>query len=173
MKISLSLILVHFLILSSLKAQESDERDFTGQPGTALFMEILGKGYYSANADFRITDHQRFSIGITSLDYDVVNESAPDETEPDNYPSPGVMYYYLAGHNRSRLELGAGISTSPLLNKTYHSEFHSDHPLSLHGVIGYRYQKKNGLLFRAGFTPFFRPRVWILPLAGLSLGYSW
>ena len=40
-------------------------------------------------------------------------------------------------------------------------------------VIGYRHQKKDGFLFRAGFTPFYRVNGVFFPLIGLSFGYSW
>jgi len=52
-------------------------------------------------------------------------------------------------------------------------ELYQDYWISIHGVIGYRYQKKDGIILRAGFTPFYRPYVGFLPLIGLSIGYSW
>jgi len=157
-----------------LSAQEEFKNQVNNPAGIAVFGELLGKGYYSMNVDFRLHQHHRISFGLTSLEYDTKRENPLDEESSNHtWLSPGIMYYYLPGTNRSSFELGAGISTSPFLNEDYNDEEWTDHPLSLHGVIGYRYQKKNGLLFRAGFTPFYRPRVWFLPLIGLSLGYSW
>jgi len=48
----------------------------------------------------------------------------------------------------------------------------------VHGVFGYRYQQKNGLLFRIGFTPLmFIPfkssgSFMTSPWVGISFGYS-
>lgn len=140
----------------------------TETPGFALYPELLGKGFFSFNADFPINFNNRFSVGLTWLDYDFMDY--------ENYhvgrngaPTAGLMYYYLKGKKKSFLELGAGFSLYHRLDLDYDS----DSPVSLHGVIGYRYQKKNGLLIRAGFTPFYRPGVWFLPLVGGSFGYSW
>jgi hypothetical protein len=50
--------------------------------------------------------------------------------------------------------------------------------MMVHGVIGYRVQKKKGLIFRVGFTPLFgipftdSGRFAFVPLAGISLGHS-
>jgi len=138
-------------------------------PGISVFFELAGKGYFSVNVGFKIKEKHRLSFGLTYLDYDTKDESAPDSVKYNTWMSPGIMYYYLFGTGPSYLELGAGLSISPRLNV----DFYSDHPLSLHGVIGYRYQKKNGFFFRAGFTPFYRVNVWFLPLLGVSFGYSW
>ena len=168
----------HFLFLlilfsiSSGAAYAQEEID-TDPPRMALYVELVGKGFLSVNVDFRIKDKHRFSIGATSLDYEVVSKNYADEIEPHNWISPGVMYYFLPGEGAHRFELGAGFSCSPFLNRQYDSDFHSDSPISLHGVIGYRYQSKKKFFFRTGFTPFYRPKVWFLPLGGVSLGYSW
>ena len=140
----------------------------TPKPGIALFVEGIGKGYFSLNADFPLAFHHRVSVGFTQMDYD---------TEPyENYlPGPlgattaGLMYYYLYGKRKSFLELGAGFS----LFHRWDLDYLKDSPPTWHGVIGYRYHKKNGMLFRAGFTPFKRVNSWFLPLFGVSLGYSW
>lgn len=151
--------------VESYKLQISTEN----KPGIAGFIELGGKGYYSANIDFRIKNNHRLSIGITELDYAYYNKSTGHSTD-GSFLSPGIMYYYIAGRGPSYFELGAGMSTSYRFDLDYSPE---DHILSFHGVIGYRYQKKDGFLFRTGFTPFYRPNSWFLPLFGISLGYSW
>jgi hypothetical protein len=158
-------------ISGSLYAQEKD----TEAPGIAVFAELVGKGFASVNVDFRLNDKHRFSVGATSLDYEVVSDDHSDGYKTHNWISPGVMYYFLPGKGAHRIELGAGISVSPFLNRTYDSDIdsHTDSPISLHGVFGYRYQSKKKFFLRAGFTPFYRPKVWFLPLPGISLGYSW
>ena len=45
-------------------------------------------------------------------------------------------------------------------------------PLIYHGIIGYRYQKSKGLLFRAGLAPITDLESYVVPLIGLSIGYS-
>lgn len=140
------------------------EKSGYSNPGTALYFELIGKGFFSPNIDFRIKDNQRFSIGITLLEYGI----GEDDDVTKYYLSPGIMYYFLTGVGPSHFEVGAGVSTSSQWNEHY-----SESRFSLHGVIGYRYQKKDGLLFRAGFTPFYRVNGVFFPLIGLSFGYSW
>jgi hypothetical protein len=128
--------------------------DLVWKPCISPFIEFGGKGFLSVNVDFRKWESHAISVGflIEGL-------------------TPNIMYYYLAG-KRHRFEIGGGLSTG----------FSSDFRLamiSMHGVIGYRYQKKKGLFFRAGFTPFYviflnnndRSNLFY-PWVGLSLGYS-
>jgi hypothetical protein len=66
--------------------------------------------------------------------------------------------------------MGGGLSTNFMDGSIYN--------LFVHGVIGYRYQKKKGLFFRTGFTPMFvipltdEGKYALVPLVGISLGYS-
>jgi hypothetical protein len=81
------------------------------------------------------------------------------------------MYYHLSG-KRHRFEVGGGFSAGFSTNFSLAG-------ILIHGVIGYRYQKKKGLFFRVGVTPFYaiffddpdRSNKFY-PFAGLSLGYS-
>ena len=117
------------------------------------FFELGGKGWLSLNVDFRIKEAYAISIGVAGIE-----EGA----------APNVMGYYFGG-KRHRLEMGGGLSINfgdgDILN------------MFVHGVIGYRYQKKKGLLFRAGFTPMFvipftdEGNYAVIPWAGISLGY--
>lgn len=118
-------------------------------------MELLGKGFYSVNVDFRKTPAKAFSIGL-------------QYAEDGFWPS--LMYYHFSGQ-RFRFETGGGLSG--ILNKD-----DGIAGMGIHGVVGYRYQKKKGLLFRAGFTPFVgipftdTGRFVIVPFVGVSIGYS-
>jgi hypothetical protein len=136
------------------------------KPGTAIFIELGGKGFYSANVEFRIKGKHRISTGLTSLDYEIVDK----EYNLWLWLSPNVMYYYLFGKRNSFFEIGAGMSIYPRWDIEI---VYPDSPLTVHGVIGYRYQKKNGFLFRTGFTPLYRIHDEFFPIIGLSLGYSW
>jgi len=128
--------------------------DEVWKPLISPFVEFLGKGFLSLNVDYRFKQSQALSIGI----------------QPMEGLMPDLMYYYLFG-KRHRLELGGGLSLG----------FSNQLKLGgvvLHGTVGYRYQKKKGFFFRAGFTPLYSiffsqsDRNVFLPLAGISLGYS-
>jgi hypothetical protein len=126
------------------------------EPTTSVFLELLGKSFYSFNVDFRKKETSSVSIGLTV---------------GDGVIWPSVMYYRFAGV-RKRFELGGGVSA------VFPYDFNYLAGVSIHGVIGYRYQKKKGLLFRAGFTPQYAigltdtGRKMFVPLPGISFGYS-
>lgn len=128
--------------------------DIAWQPCTSIFIELMGKGFLSGNVDFRKKESQAMSVGFQPLEGLL----------------PNVMYYYLGG-KRHRVEIGGGLSAG--VNRNFKLSV-----AMVHGVIGYRYQKKKGLLFRAGFTPLYvifinsRDDNKLYPLGGLSLGYS-
>ncbi len=144
------IIVVIFVLSSQLYSQENESENV---PGTAFYLEMGGKWFYSANIDFPINRSNRFSLGVSPVYGDIV---------------PTVIYHHLGGE-KSRFEIGCGIGYIIILTEDVeHEEFKG---LTLHGVIGYRYQKKNGFLFRAGFTPiFFFDKF--LPWVGISFGYS-
>ena len=116
----------------------------------------------SLNVDFRKRENQAISIGV-SYWWDT-------EEHAQSIFIPSVMGYYLCG-KRHRLELGGGLG--PFIG-TYLGLG----SMMLFGNVGYRYQKKKGLIFRIGFTPFMSipiaedVRFVVLPWAGISFGYS-
>ena len=124
-------------------------------PGTSFYLEVGGKGFYSINADFRKNEHKAASAGIQVA---------------ENALIPSLMMYRFRGKNY-RTEFGGGFSAVLTQEDGLAGIF-------VHGVYGYRYQKKNGLLFRISFTPLMgipladEGRFIILPWIGLSLGYS-
>ncbi|MCX6302812.1 MAG: hypothetical protein NTW82_11570 [Bacteroidia bacterium] len=123
------------------------------EPTTSLYFELGGKGWYSLNVDFRKKVTTACSIGI--------------QYSEGFWPS--IMAYRFFG-NKYRIETGGGISGMFALDGIIGA--------GIHGVFGYRYQKKDGLIFRAGFMPFLiipfvgenKPKL--LPWAGISFGYS-
>ena len=123
-------------------------------PATSLYVELGGKGWLSLNVDFRRKETYAISIAAAILEEGV---------------GPNVMGYYFGG-KRHRLEVGGGVS-GIIADGGFNS-------MMIHGVIGYRNQKRKGLLFRAGFTPMFEipftddGKYVFIPWAGLSLGYS-
>ena len=114
---------------------------------------MFGKGVlYSLNVDFKLKSST--AIGLGGALY-----------PPENYILHS-SYYYLIGEKNKRFEIGGGFTYEGGAEGT---------GVILHGVIGYRYQKKNGNLFRIGFTPFTfkEDGIWYLfPWVGISLGYS-
>lgn len=141
-------ILIIFLS-NPLFTQENNSENV---PGTALYYELFGKFFSSANVDFPINRSNRIGFGISPVYGDIV---------------PTIMYYHLQGE-RSYFEIGGGLGYVIILTDDEHEEFKG---ITYHGVIGYRYQKKNGLLFRAGFTPIVFSDKFI-PWIGVSIGYS-
>ncbi|MCX6320416.1 MAG: hypothetical protein NTX93_01220 [Bacteroidia bacterium] len=131
-------------------------------PSTSLYIELGGKFIPSLNIDFRKRENFAVSIGI-SYWFD-------SEGNEQSLFLPSVMCYYLKG-KRHRLELGGGLG--PFIG-TY-SGLSS---IMLFGNVGYRYQKKKGLIFRIGFTPCLSipiakdARFMAFPWAGISFGYS-
>lgn len=123
-------------------------------PTTSLFFEILGKGWYSVNVDFR-----KKVTGSVSLCLQVAEEVWP-----------GVTCYRFLGKTH-RIETGGGAG----LIIGWDGDFEG---MTVYGVIGYRYQKKKGLIFRAGLTPLlgipFKESgdFAFIPFPGVSLGYS-
>ena len=133
------------------------------QSGIAFFLELFGKPYGSFNVDFSLNRSSRMSLGVTPI---FINKD-------DNHSvivCPNVMVYSLRGRLK-RFEADLGVS----FIFYYPDEIKEDDRGSsfvLHGVLGYRYQKKNGLLFRIGFTPVFHVGSVFLPMIGISVGYS-
>ena len=133
---------------------QQNPSDYIWKPCISPFIEFGGKGWLSLNVDFRIKETYAISIGVAGIEEGV---------------SPNVMGYYFGG-KRHRLEVGGG-GSGIIADGSFIS-------MVVNGVIGYRYQKKKGLLFRAGFTPMFsipftdEGKYAFIPWVGLSVGYS-
>ena len=167
----LRVTILSFLLLSSqfYGFSQNDKKDT--DLGKAAYIELVGKGFFSANFDFSLGQNNRMTIGLTALDHefaktDPANENFPTKT----LPTPSLMLFKLYGKEKHYFEAGIGLSISPVFWKEYSK---NDSFLSLHGNLGYRYQASNQIFFRAGLTPFYRVRWAFLPLAGISIGYSW
>jgi hypothetical protein len=145
-------------IIETLKSKPvslQNTPDLIWKPCTSPFLELLGKGFLSLNVDFRRKESYAISIGF----------------QPMEGLMPDIMYYHFSG-NLHRFEVGGGLSGG------FNNKFDLAGVL-IHGVVGYRYQKKDGLFFRAGFTPFYVIFILdkersnkLIPSLGLSLGYS-
>ncbi|HNQ66735.1 MAG TPA: hypothetical protein PKN32_00010 [Bacteroidales bacterium] len=129
---------------------------------TSLYFELGGKLFPSLNVDFRKRENFALSVGIGFW--------TDSEEHEQLIFAPSVNAYYLFG-KMNRIEIGGGTGT-------FISTYEGFASLLIFGDVGYRYQKKKGLFFRAGFTPFIgipingKSRFLAMPWVGLSLGYS-
>jgi len=157
------------LFFAQLQARNNDLetlRTSTNDAGlasaTSIYFELGGKLFPSLNIDFRKSENFAVSLGTGFWS---------DSEEHKQYIFiPSVNAYYLVG-KRNRIEIGGGTGT-------FLSTYEGMASLLVFGNVGYRYQKKMGLIFRAGFTPFVaipiceKSRFVVMPWIGLSLGYS-
>ncbi|MFC1850953.1 hypothetical protein ACFL27_12225 [candidate division CSSED10-310 bacterium] len=134
-----------------LKYSQNSEMNVDNNPGTSFYFEMFGKGLFSLNVDHRINKSRALSLGISGAEDGIL---------------PSVMYYHFQGE-KYRLETGIGFSV--ILTQSEGCV-----GVLLNGVIGYRYQNKDGLIFRIGFTPLvvITSKILPLPFAGVSIGYS-
>ena len=150
------------LSADSGETQVHEQKYLYSNPGVSIYLELLGKGFYSINIDNRRNRSKAISFGFSVVDID-------EEWQI----MPSIMFYEFSGA-KYRTELGIGLTSSIEENSgiTW---------ICVNGVVGYRYQQKNGLLFRIGFTPFLGYAFdegddeWdlvIFPSFGISLGYS-
>lgn len=160
------IILLLSLALGNIRsfAQENESL------GTAVYIELIGKGFISGNVDLSIGPRSRLTLGLTMLDHEFAKEEYEENYPTRTLPTPSFMYLHLFGQERHYFEAGLGLSVSPVPWRDYSK---NDSALSLHGCLGYRLQMPNQFFFRAGFTPFYRINWAFLPLVGVSLGYSW
>lgn len=128
---------------------------------TSLYIELGGKLIPSINIDFRKRENFAYSVGF-SYWYE-------SEEYKQSMFLPSINGYYLTG-KRHRFEIGGG--SGPFIGT--HIGLAS---IMLFGNIGYRYQQRKGLIFRACFTPWMAipvaesARFSALPWAGISVGY--
>jgi hypothetical protein len=137
---------------------------------SAVYIELLGKGFISGNVDLPIGPKSRITLGLTLLDHEFEKDEDEENYPTLTLPTPSFMYLQLFGQERHYFEAGLGFSLSPVPWRVYSD---NDSPLSLHGCLGYRYQGPDRFFFRAGLTPFYRVNWAFLPLVGVSGGYCW
>ncbi len=135
-----------------------------------IYLELLGNGIiYSINYDRMFNESVGGRIGFSYF------PSVPaffTSTE-DIFVIP-VMINTFVGTGDSKLELGAGIVYARATLSTIFSDQKED-AAGIAGTltIGYRYQERTGgLVFRIGFTPFFKFNGEFMPYAGVSIGTS-
>lgn len=163
----MKLLIAALLFIGLVSDSFSQEAE---KPGKAIYLELGGKGFFSANLDLPLGQNGRMTIGLTALDNEFKKDADEEEYPNMVLPTPGIMLFRLWGKERHYFELGGGVSISPVFWKEYSP---NDSPISIHGALGYRMQSADRFFFRAGLTPFYRVNWAFLPLVGVSFGYSW
>lgn len=136
----------------------------------ALHAEILGLARISFVYDLAIHSRHRvlFGVGVVGLE----QVESQDIHEAHSVFAPSLSYSYLFGNSRSFFELGLGAHLGLSKRAFYES------PFGLYGLIGWRRQIKDKVIWRVGFSPMFQPTtkyyehngvLW--PLFTLSVGF--
>jgi hypothetical protein len=136
----------------------------------SIYLELLGNGIiYSINYDRMFNENVGGRIGFTYFPA----VSAIFTSTKDIFVIP-VMLNTFVGTGDSKLELGAGFVYAQATLSTIFSDQEED-ASGMAGTItiGYRYQERTGgLLFRIGFTPFFKFNGEFMLYGGVSVGTS-
>lgn len=136
----------------------------------SIYLELLGNGIiYSINYDRMFSENVGGRIGFTYFPA----VSAIFTSTEDIFVVPLLLNVFV-GDGDSRLELGAGIVYAQATLSTIFSDQKEDASGMAETItIGYRYQERTGgLVFRIGFTPFFRFGEGFMPFGGVSVGTS-
>ncbi|MDH5367633.1 MAG: hypothetical protein OEW67_11630, partial [Cyclobacteriaceae bacterium] len=60
-------------------------------PKTAVYIELIGKGFISGNVDFSIGSKSRLTLGLTMLDHEFAKEDFEENYPTQNLPTPSIM----------------------------------------------------------------------------------
>ena len=137
-----------------------------------IFVELLGAGVIgSVNADIRLKKNQQDGFGVRA-GFGLGESFSSDLTSNSGrYYSVPLGVNYLIGKKRNSLELGSIITPQFTFNKVLNGP-----QVAAMGVFnfGYRLQPlKEGLLFRAGWQPFYSTKSGLFPkFVGASIGYG-
>ncbi|HEX6981459.1 MAG TPA: hypothetical protein VF181_01755 [Balneolaceae bacterium] len=166
-----SLIIAFCLLNLQTNAQSSLTKETSRNH---LFIELVGSGgFYSLNYERMVNPKLYVRLGLSYLNTRNAEIQFPDgevrrSTKAFTVP---IFVGRLIGKNNHYFEVGAGVIPNLFLvdeaNPAIEDEFF------LYGglIVGYRYQPDTkGIIFRAGFTPWFTFKEFI-PLPGLSIGY--
>nr|MBC7614185.1 hypothetical protein [Pseudopedobacter sp.] len=159
-----------FLRSSENIAEKKEEK--SGYIKTA-FIELLGAGGIgSANIDVRLKKNRQDGFGLRA-GFGLGEYFAADlsSDQSGRYYSIPIGINYLLGKRRNSLELGTVFTPQFTFKKTL-----NDPKIAALGFInfGYRFQPlKEGLVFRAGWQPFYSTRKGLFStFIGTSIGYG-
>jgi hypothetical protein len=136
------------------------------------FLEVAGNGgLYSINYERIVVDHFTLRLGFAT--WNLGDDLGGGKTGIVTLP---VLANLLLGRKKSKLEVGVGFLFGREKSNNQRSSI-----FDLTGVIGYRYQPRNGgFMFRVGITPFYvlngaddpYPGAGLTLSGGLSVGYN-
>lgn len=161
MKVKLLLVILSITAVHVATAQD-DEVDENKVRKNAVYLELGGNGILtSVNYDRRFLFNNKHGIilrgGVGFYGEDkLVEGSVPEEQKFQSEFRPIVELNYLYGSKNNFLELGIG-------NNNF---------MSPSFRVGYRLQKQNGFLFRAGAVIITKGEWWVPVWPGFSFGYS-
>ena len=160
----------------TIRASAKNETQETNEKKSAfakiIFVELLGAGVIgSVNADIRLKKNQQDGFGVRAGFGLGESFSSDLSSNSGRYYSIPLGINYLIGKRRNSLELGSIITPQFTFNKVFNGP-----QVVAVGVFnfGYRFQPlKEGLLFRAGWQPFYSTNNGLFPkFIGASLGYG-
>jgi hypothetical protein len=150
-----------FFAFAATQAKTNKE-DGSDSLRRAVYFELGGKFFPSLNIDFRRNKQFAWGMGLGIW--------RDEEENPQTLFIPSLSAYRFFGR-RARLEVGGGIGA-------FVGTYSGLASAMIFSNLGYRYQKKQGLFFRAALTPFLgfpiagKSRMMLVPWAGIGLGYT-
>ncbi|MBN1150212.1 hypothetical protein JXA84_03205 [candidate division WOR-3 bacterium] len=139
----------------------------------AVYFELFGPGiFYSINYDFRPIRPLALRAGYSNWSMSSFFLFIDGWIKFQSFP---LTASYLTGKGNHSLELGLGaVPTHIEIDGTdyfFGEEIETSKTIVLGtGVLGYRYQPKNGKFLRVGFTPLFNQNNFV-PFVGASFGF--
>ncbi len=158
--------------LRTKNSVEEKKEEKSGYRKTA-YIELLGAGgIASANVDVRLKKNRQDGFGLRAgFGLGEYFEANLSSNHSGRYYSVPLGINYLVGKRRNSLELGAVLTPEFTFKKTL-----NDPQVAALGFInfGYRFQPlKEGLVFRAGWQPFYSTNHGFYPtFIGASIGYG-
>lgn len=161
---------------------QSDQERIKEVKKNSVYMEFLGRGYFSGNYERSFKENHRVSIGFGWNHHETYltsEEAFEMGVEGDHEVSPYLSFYsqysHLFGKNRSKLEIGFGsiltffdLGRFEFANRLYETESY----VSIYPIIGYRFEAYKGFIFMFTFNPIIQiPQGYIWPIPGISVGY--
>lgn len=132
------------------------------QKQKTLFIELGGKFFPSLNYEIRQTEKRAINFGLGLW------KDSEEQAQWLFIPSFSTLFFF---GEKKRIEVGAGTGPFITSNKGFAA-------VLLFGNLGYRYQKSKHIFFRSTLNPFLgipianKTRFWVIPWAGLSIGYT-
>jgi len=180
MKYLATFLVLQFLVLNTLFAQNGDTKKSNLENNKTFFAEVGGAGIlFSANYDQRFTK-SRLGLGYrVGLGFTLVDKANYTGTYYNYRTSTvgtiplGLSYIFGKNNNPNTFEVGAG--TTILTSKASVLNYNEYRESNILGNFTFMYRRQpidGGFAWRVGFTPIINNDGDIFPFVGLGLGYS-